>query len=92
MVFVQLISQHQHGVRIFINFLFDFFVVVVGNHDLILKTVGFEVRKYRYWNKEKLNLDIDGLIADLEAAPEKSVILLHACAVRILQLLSEFQL
>ena len=39
------------------------------------------MRKYRYWNKEKLGLDIDGLIADLEAAPEKSVIVLHACAV-----------
>jgi aspartate aminotransferase len=51
-----------------------------GNHDGILQTVGFEVRKYRYWSKEKLALDIDGLIADLEAAPEKSVVILHACA------------
>ena len=56
-------------------------VVVVGNHESILQTVGFEVRKYRYWSKETLGLDIDGLIADLEAAPEKSVILLHACSV-----------
>jgi aspartate aminotransferase len=60
-------------------------VFILGNHESILQTVGFEVRKYRYWNKEKLGLDIDGLIADLEAAPEKSVILLHACAVSILQ-------
>ncbi|CAF5117041.1 unnamed protein product, partial [Rotaria socialis] len=29
-----------------------------GNHDSILQTVGFEVRKYRYWNKDKLTLDI----------------------------------
>jgi aspartate/tyrosine/aromatic aminotransferase len=47
----------------------------------MLQTVGFEVRKYRYWDKEKLGIDIDGFIADLETAPEKSVILLHACAV-----------
>ena len=39
------------------------------------------MRKYRYWSKEKLGLDIEGLIADLEAAPEKSVVILHACAV-----------
>jgi aspartate/tyrosine/aromatic aminotransferase len=59
-------------------------VFVIGNHDGILQTVGFEIRKYRYWSKEKLALDIDGLIADLEAAPEKSVVILHACAVSIL--------
>jgi len=58
--------------------------LLTGNHEAILQAAGFEVRKYRYWNKEKLNLDIDGLIADLESAPEKSVILLHACAVSIL--------
>lgn len=58
-----------------------FVCFVIGNHNLILETVGFEGRKYRYWSKEKLGLDMDGLIADLEAAPEKSVIILHACAV-----------
>jgi len=62
----------------------SFFCFYLGNHESILQTVGFEVRKYRYWSKEKLNLDIDGFIADLEAAPEKSVIILHACAVSIL--------
>ncbi|CAF3331132.1 unnamed protein product [Rotaria socialis] len=51
-----------------------------GNHQSILQTVGFEVRKYRYWNQEKLTLDIDGLINDLESAPEKSIIILHACS------------
>ncbi|CAF0928806.1 unnamed protein product [Rotaria sp. Silwood1] len=51
-----------------------------GNHESILQTVGFEIRKYRYWSKEKLTLDIDGFIADLESAPEKSVIILHACS------------
>ena len=54
---------------------------ILGNHESILQTVGFEIRKYRYWNKEKLTLDIDGLIADLDSAPEKSVIILHACSV-----------
>ncbi|CAF0993617.1 unnamed protein product [Rotaria sordida] len=38
------------------------------NHESILQTVGFEIRKYRYWNKEKFTLDIDSFIADLESA------------------------
>lgn len=57
------------------------FCIFQGNHELILQTAGFQVKKYRYWNKEKLGLDIDGLIADLQAAPEFSVVILHACSV-----------
>lgn len=78
-------SQHQHGVRIrYFHPEFEFIVLLIGNHDSMLQTAGFEVRKYRYWHKEKLGLDIEGLLADLEAAPEKSVIVLHACAVSFL--------
>jgi aspartate aminotransferase, mitochondrial len=39
------------------------------------------MKKYRYWNKETLGLDMDGLIADLQSAPESSVVILHACSV-----------
>ncbi|CAF0962453.1 unnamed protein product [Didymodactylos carnosus] len=51
-----------------------------SNHLSIMQAIGFDVKRYRYWNKEKLNLDIDGLLQDLQDAPENSVILLHACA------------
>ena len=36
--------------------------------------------KYRYYNKDTIGLDFDGMIADLKAAPEGSIVLLHACA------------
>lgn len=35
---------------------------------------------YRYWDAATKSLDFDGLIADLSAAPERSVVVLHACA------------
>lgn len=69
----------------------SFVFFCLGNHESILQTTGFEIRKYRYWSKEKLTLDIDGLIADLEAAPVKSVIILHACAVSILFISPNFK-
>ncbi|KAE9548227.1 hypothetical protein FO519_008567 [Halicephalobus sp. NKZ332] len=52
-----------------------------GNHNLVFKNSGFEsINKYRYWDASKRQVNIDGLVADLEAAPEKSVIILHGCA------------
>jgi aspartate aminotransferase len=52
-----------------------------GNHNMVFKSAGFEsVKKYHYWDASKRQVNIDGLIADLEAAPEKSVIILHGCA------------
>jgi len=52
-----------------------------GNHISICKAIGYsDVRKYRYWSSDKCAIDFDGMRADLEAAPEKSVILLHAVA------------
>ena len=42
---------------------------------------GFEtLRSYRYWDQEKRTIDFEGLLADLDAAPEGAVIILHACA------------
>ena len=52
-----------------------------GNHGLIFKNAGFkDVRKYRYYDSKKNCLDFAGFIEDLEAAPSRSVIILHACA------------
>ncbi|CAF1474487.1 unnamed protein product [Adineta steineri] len=50
------------------------------NHAAILQAINIEVVEYRYWNSDKLSIDIDGLLEDLSMAPPKSVILLHACA------------
>ncbi|KII93192.1 hypothetical protein PLICRDRAFT_35377 [Plicaturopsis crispa FD-325 SS-3] len=51
-----------------------------GNHTPIFRDSGFEVRGYRYFDKKTVGLDFAGLEADLKAAPEHSVVLLHACA------------
>jgi aspartate aminotransferase, cytoplasmic len=51
------------------------------NHRLLFLKAGFnEVREYRYWDAQKRGLDLQGLVEDLRAAPERSVVILHACA------------
>jgi aspartate aminotransferase len=51
------------------------------NHHLVFRSAGFqEVREYRYWNNSDRCLDFNGWKADLESAPEGSVIILHGCA------------
>lgn len=51
-----------------------------GNHIPIFKNAGLEVKHYAYYDKSTVALDFDGLIRDLQGAPNKSIILLHACA------------
>jgi len=51
-----------------------------GNHKFMLQTVGIACKQYRYYDNATNSLDFRGLCEDLRAAPEKSVILLHACA------------
>ena len=51
-----------------------------GNHIPIFTNSGLEVRKYRYYDAEKSDLDFENLIKDFKAMPEGSIVLLHACA------------
>jgi len=51
-----------------------------GNHTPIFRDSGLEVRGYRYFDKSTVGLDFEGLKADLLAAPESAIVLLHACA------------
>ncbi|PPQ64422.1 hypothetical protein CVT26_002129 [Gymnopilus dilepis] len=51
-----------------------------GNHIPLFRDSGLEVRHYKYFNKETVGLDFEGLKADLKAAQEHSIVLLHACA------------
>lgn len=51
-----------------------------ANHNAIFSDSGLEVVKYRYYNKDTIRLDFDGMVEDLRAAPEGSIVLLHACA------------
>ena len=51
-----------------------------ANHNAVLKDSGLEVSKYRYYNKDTIGLDFEGMVEDIKAAPKGSVFLLHACA------------
>ncbi|CAG0892485.1 unnamed protein product [Cyprideis torosa] len=52
-----------------------------GNHKLIFLNAGFkECHQYRYWDPKTRGVNITGFLEDLRAAPEGSVIILHACA------------
>lgn len=51
-----------------------------GNHMAIFRECGMEICRYRYYDSSTNRLDYNGLLEDLKAAPNGSVILLHACA------------
>ena len=51
-----------------------------GNHGPIFKDCQFEIKNYRYFNKSNNGLDLNGMLCDLNDAPNGSIILLHACA------------
>jgi aspartate aminotransferase len=51
-----------------------------ANHNAVFKDSGLEVEKYRYYNKDTIGLDFEGMVADIKSAPQGSIFLLHACA------------
>jgi hypothetical protein len=51
-----------------------------GNHIPIAQHSGLEVRKYSYFDPSTVGLDFAGMLDDVNAAPENSIFLLHACA------------
>lgn len=54
-----------------------------ANHFGIAKYAGLETRSYRYLDKSKPTmpmLDLEGMLQDLQQAPEGSTVVLHMCA------------
>ncbi|MFH4976808.1 hypothetical protein AB6A40_003517 [Gnathostoma spinigerum] len=51
-----------------------------GNHVPIFKFAGVEVKQYRYYDKATCGFDEAGALEDISKIPERSIILLHACA------------
>ena len=49
-----------------------------GNHNALFAASGLKVLRYRYYTP-KGGVDFSGLTQDLNALPDKSVVLLHAC-------------
>ncbi|CAH1113888.1 unnamed protein product [Psylliodes chrysocephalus] len=51
------------------------------NHKRLFLQAGFEeCREYRYWNPTTRRIDFEGLIDDLDKAPQDAVVILHVCA------------
>ena len=50
-----------------------------GNHIAILDEARLGVAKYRYYDAETQSVDYTGLVEDLKALPEKTLVVLHAC-------------
>ena len=51
-----------------------------ANHKAVFSDSGLEVKQYRYYNKDTIGLDFDGMVEDIKKMPKGSMILLHACA------------
>ncbi|KAK4547928.1 hypothetical protein LTR36_010647 [Oleoguttula mirabilis] len=51
-----------------------------ANHKAVFSDSLLEVKQYRYYNKDTIGLDFDGMVADIKNMPKGSIILLHACA------------
>ncbi|KFG81733.1 putative aspartate aminotransferase [Metarhizium anisopliae] len=51
-----------------------------ANHKAVFSDSGLEVQQYRYYNKDTIGLDFEGMVGDIKAAPKGSIFLFHACA------------
>ncbi|XP_015114179.1 aspartate aminotransferase, mitochondrial [Diachasma alloeum] len=51
-----------------------------GNHTPLFKLAGLSVKSYRYYDPSTCGLDFKGVMEDISKIPERSIILLHACA------------
>ena len=49
------------------------------NHRALFTNAGFTVESYRYYDANTRDLDFPGMLADLNAAPAGTVVVLHAC-------------
>ncbi|MFT4294103.1 MAG: amino acid aminotransferase [Micropruina sp.] len=49
------------------------------NHEALFTRAGFTVETYRYYDAAANGVDIEGMLADLAAAPSGTVVVLHAC-------------
>jgi aspartate/tyrosine/aromatic aminotransferase len=50
------------------------------NHPYVLNAAGYKVEKYRYIDSTGTGFDFAGMLQDLKACPDRSIVLLHSCA------------
>jgi len=51
-----------------------------GNHIPLFKHSGLDLKQYKYYDPKTCGFDFNGTCDDIKKIPEKSIILLHACA------------
>jgi aspartate/tyrosine/aromatic aminotransferase len=51
-----------------------------NNHKNLIQLAGLTPGEYRYLHAASNSLDLAGMLADLTAAPDNSIVILHACA------------
>lgn len=51
-----------------------------GNHIPLFRKNSFNIKHYRYYDASTCGFDIKGCLEDIHKIPERSVIVLHACA------------
>jgi aromatic-amino-acid transaminase len=49
------------------------------NHRALFESAGFTVNTYAYYDPATKGVNFEGMMADLKAMPEGSIVLLHAC-------------
>jgi aromatic-amino-acid transaminase len=49
------------------------------NHRALFTNAGFTVETYPYYDAEKKGVNVDGMLAALNAAPAGTIVVLHAC-------------
>ncbi len=49
------------------------------NHRALFESAGFVVNNYAYYDASTRGVNFDGMLADLQAMPRGSIVLLHAC-------------
>lgn len=49
-------------------------------HNNIAIELGLKKTNYKYYDAKTKGLDFNGMIADIEAAKDKSVVMLHVCS------------
>ena len=49
------------------------------NHRALFTQAGFSVDTYAYYDADKRGVNFDGMLASLKAAPEGTIVVLHAC-------------
>lgn len=73
-LFAEFMARYLPGARVYIP------DPSWSNHHNIFRDAGVERVLYRYYKNDTRGLDFEGMTEDLAAAPEGSVVLLHACA------------